>query len=192
MVKIIAQQTFRTFKEFSTNVYKNIMSLGVEIKAERTDIAADQYFKNSLKGGAQKDRGTGSQFVFNGETKFPNDFIDSFSKNSKNKDNLNKNLAQKFLILHESDIILVVILSDFMLSNAALHEPLISSCTSEETDQRIISHAINLADKGCQHIEIRSADTDVIILSVAQGEIIFSKGGNVLNVNCGSGKFYNV
>ena len=56
MVKIIVQQTFRTFKEFSTNVYKNIMSLGVEIKAERTDIAADQYFKHSLKGGTQKDR----------------------------------------------------------------------------------------------------------------------------------------
>ena len=126
MVKIIVQQTFRTFKEFSTNVYKNIMSLGVEIKAERTDIAADQYFKHSLKGGTQKDRRTGSQFVFNDETKFPNDFIDSFSKNSKNKDNLNKNLAQRFLILHESDVILilVVISSDSMLSNAVLHEPL--------------------------------------------------------------------
>ena len=126
MVKIIVQQTFRTFKEFSTNVYKNIMSLGVEIKAERTDIAADQYFKHSLKGGTQKDRRTGSQFVFNNETKFPNDFIDSFSKNSKNKDNLNKNLAQRFLILHESDVILilVVISSDSMLSNAVLHEPL--------------------------------------------------------------------
>ena len=41
-------------------------------------------------------------------------------------------------------------------------------------------------------MQIRSADTDVIILSIAHSEIIFSKGVNVLNVNCGSGKFYYV
>ena len=41
IVKIIGQQTFRTFKEFATNVYKYIMSLGVELKAERINIVAD-------------------------------------------------------------------------------------------------------------------------------------------------------
>ena len=82
--------------------------------------------------------------------------------------------------------------NDSILSNAVLHEPLISSCTSEVADQRIICHAINLADKGYQHIQIHSTDTDVIILSIAYSEIIFSKGVNVLNVNCGSGKFYYV
>ena len=69
---------------------------------------------------------------------------------------------------------------------------LISSCTSEEADQCIICHAISLADKGYQHIQIHSADTDVIALSIAHSEIIFSKSVNVLNVNCGSGKFFNV
>ena len=120
------------------------MSLGAEFKAERIDIVADRYFENSLKGGIQKDQRTGCQFVFNGETKFPNDFIDNFSKNNKNKDDLKKYLAQKFLILQESDIILAVIFNDSILSNAVLPEPLISSCTSEEADQRIICHAINL------------------------------------------------
>ena len=124
------------------------MNLGVEFKAEKIDIVADRYFENSLKGGTRKDRGTGSRFVFNDETKFPNDFIDNFSKYGKNKDDINKYLAQKFLIL--------------------------------------------IADKGYQHIQIRSADIDVIILSIAHSEIIFRKGVNVLNVNCGSGKFYNV
>ena len=114
-VKIIGEKTFRTFKEFATNVYKHIMSLGVEFKAKRIDIVADRYFENSLKGGKRKDRGTGSRFVFNDETKFPNDFIDNFSKNSKNKDDLNKYLAQKFLILHEFDIILVVTFNDSIL-----------------------------------------------------------------------------
>ena len=54
IVHIKRQQTFRTFKEFATNSYKH-MSLGVEFKAERIDIAADQYFENSLKSGTQKD-----------------------------------------------------------------------------------------------------------------------------------------
>ena len=96
------------------------------------------------------------------------------------------------MILQESDVILVVTFNDSILSNAVLNEPLISSCTSEEADQRIIRHAINLIDKGYQHFQIRSADTDVTILSVAHSKIIFSNGVNVLNVNCGSGKFYNV
>ena len=74
---IIGQQTFRTFKEFATNVYKHIMSLGVEFKALRIDIVADRHFENSLKGGTQKDRRTGSWFVFSDKIKFPNDFIDN-------------------------------------------------------------------------------------------------------------------
>ena len=96
------------------------------------------------------------------------------------------------MILHESDIILVVTFNDSILSNDVLQERLISSCTSEEADQRIICHAIKLAGKECQHIQLRSVDTDIIIISIAHSEIIFSKGVDVLNVNCGSGKFYNV
>ena len=105
---------------------------------------------------------------------------------------ISQKTAKTRRVLHESDIILAVTFDDSVLSNAVLHEPLISSCTYEEADQHIIRHAINLAHKGYHHIQIHSADTDVIILSIAHSEIIFSKGINVLNVNCGSGKFYNV
>ena len=114
----------------------NIMSLGVEFKAERIDIVADQFFESSLKSCTRKDRRTGSRFVFSDETKFPNNIIDNVSKYNKSKDNLNKYLPQKFLILHESDIILVVTFNYSILSNAVLHKPLIYSCTSEEADQR--------------------------------------------------------
>ena len=122
IVKIIGQQIFRTFKEFATNVYKHVMSLGVEFKADRIGIVADEYFEKSFKSGTQKDRGNESRFDFNDETKFSNDFIGNFSKNSKNKDDLSKYLAQKFFILHESDIILVVTFNDSILSNAVFHE----------------------------------------------------------------------
>ena len=123
IVKIIDQQIFRTFKEFATNVCKHVMRLGVEFKAERIGIVEDEYFENSRQGGRQKDQGNESRFDFNDE---PNSLMISltiFSKNSKNKDDLNKYLAQKFLILHESDIVLVVTFNDSILSNAVLHEP---------------------------------------------------------------------
>ena len=97
IVKIIGQQTFTTF-----------MSLGVEFKAERINIVPDRYFENTLKSGTRKDRRTGSWFVFNDETKSSNNFIDNFSKCSKKKDDLNKYLPHKFLISHESDVILLV------------------------------------------------------------------------------------
>ena len=85
IVKIIGQQIFRTFKEFATNVYKHVMSLGVEFKADRIGIVADEYFEKSFKSGTQKDRGNESRFDFNDETKFSNDFIDNFSKIAKTK-----------------------------------------------------------------------------------------------------------
>ena len=53
-------------------------------------------------------------------------------------------------------------------------------------------HAINLADKGYQHDPVSSEHTYVIILSIAHSRIIFSKGVNLLNENCGAGKFYDV
>ena len=73
------------------------MSLGVEFKVERIDTVADRYFENSLKGVTRKDLRTGSRFVFNDEAKFPNDFIDIFSENGKNKDDPKKFLVQKLL-----------------------------------------------------------------------------------------------
>ena len=77
IVKIIGQQTSKTFQEFATNVCKHIMSFGVEFKAEKIDIVADRLSEkidivadrlsekidivvdrlseNSLKGGTRKD-----------------------------------------------------------------------------------------------------------------------------------------
>ena len=80
IVKIIGKQTNKEFKEFATNVCKHIMSLSVKFKTERINIVADQYYENSLKGDARKDRGTRSPFVFNDETKFRN-----FSKIAKTR-----------------------------------------------------------------------------------------------------------
>ena len=192
IVQIMAQQKCTTFKEFSRKIYRYIMNLATESKVERIDIVADRYFEDSLKGATRRERGSGCRFMFDDDTKFPDDFYSNFSKNSKNKDDFNKYLAQKFLIFHESQIILVITFNDSILSNVVLHEPLISSCTSEEADQRTIRHAINLADKGYQHIQIRSVDTDVLILSIAHSETIFEKGANTFYVNSGSGKFFNI
>ena len=115
------------------------MSLGVELTLQQNDI-----LKIAWKVAHKKTEGLEAGLY--DETRLSNDFINNFSKNSKNKDDINKHLAQKFLILHESDIIPVVIFNDSILSNAVLHKPLISSCTSEQADQRIIPLTFNLAD----------------------------------------------
>ena len=123
-----------------------------------------------------------SRFIFSDDTKFPDDFATNFSKNNIKRDYLNKYLAQKFLIFHESPVILVVTFNDSILSSTMLQESMISPCTSEEADQRIIHHVINLANIGYQCIQIRTVDTDVLILSIAYSEIIFSKGVSMFHL----------
>ena len=43
----------------------------------------------------------------------------------------------------------------------------ISDCTAEEADPRIIRHSINLAKNGYKDITIRTVDSDVVVLSLA-------------------------
>ena len=45
IVKKIGQQTFRTFKELATNMYKHIMSLGVEFKLKESTLSQTDILK---------------------------------------------------------------------------------------------------------------------------------------------------
>ena len=74
---------------------------------------------------------------FEGNTKFPKDFINDFMKNSQNKENLNCFLAEKLLEVHDQDKIIVITKGDGILTNKSIlkSDPMISCCSAEEADQ---------------------------------------------------------
>ena len=49
--------------------------------------------------------------------------------------------------------------------NNVLTENLITVCTSEEADSRIIRHATNLGINNYKEVSIQTADSDVVVLS---------------------------
>ena len=86
-------------------------------------------------------------FPFNDSTPYLANFETDFLTIVKNKTNLNEYLAQKFLKFYDNDTQTICITyGDTVISsdNNVLTENLITVCTSEEADSRIIRHSTNL------------------------------------------------
>ena len=60
--------------------------------------------------------------------------------------------------------------------NNVLTENLITVCTSEEADSRIIWHAINLGVNNYDEILIQRVDSDVVVLSFGYANIVKDAG----------------
>ena len=135
----------------------------------RCDVITDRYFEGSLKERTRGDRGsgTGQIITFDDCSEIPPNFISKFLSNVTNKTNLNKYLANKFLTNHEGkQSILCVTFSDSIISNseALLSETDINQCSNKEADPRIIRHVINLGKKGYTNVQVKTVDSDVVII----------------------------
>ena len=93
-----------------------------------------------------------------------------FLKNSENKDDLGRYLAKKIIEFHlNQNLVLVVTYEHTILSSdiAILDEESIVNCTSEEADQRVIRHVLNLNKKtNYSDILVCTYDTDVLMLLI--------------------------
>ena len=63
-------------------------------------------------------------------------------KNPKNKENLHHFLAKKFLEIHNTGIIMVITIENGIPTNdtTLTTDPVISSCSAEEIDQKLARH----------------------------------------------------
>ena len=112
----------------------------------------------------------GTRLLFDDTTLLPSKFQLDFLKNSENKDDLGRYLAKRMIEFHlNQNQDLVVTYEHTILSSdiAILDGKSIINITSEEADQRVIRHVLNLNNKtnysdilGCTY------DTDVLILLI--------------------------
>ena len=146
----------------------------------KCDIITDQSFERTLKEGTREDRGseTGLIITFDGCFEIPPKFIRKFLTNVTNQTNSNKYLANKFLAYHEGkQSILCVTFGDSIISSseAALSETDINQCSSEKVDPRIVRHVINLGKKGYAKVQVKTVDSDVVILCLTYADVAMSK-----------------
>ena len=70
--------------------------------------------------------------------------------------------------------------------NNVLNENLITACASEETDSRIIRHAINLRVNDYKKVSIQTVDSDVVVLSYGCANIVNDAGFANFSKVCGT------
>ena len=168
----------KSFEDYARFLYHVILKSAEPYS--RFDIVTDRYFSGSLKEGVRDNRGSeGLIFPFNDSTAFPANFETDVLTNVTNKTNLNEYLAQKFITFHDDDKPTICITyNDTVISNdnSVLNENLITVCTSEEADSRIIRHAINLKVNDYKEVLIETDDSDVVVLSLGYADIVKDAG----------------
>ena len=98
-------------------------------------------------------------------------------KNLKNKENLNHFLAKKFLEIHNTGIIMIITIENGILTNDTTlrTDPVISSCSNEEVDQKLVQHILQCSLTRIKTIVVKTVDTDVFLPTVIQGETFLQK-----------------
>ena len=138
-------------------------------------------FEGSLKEGTREDCGSGTGLIvtFDDCSEIPPNLISKFLSNVTNKTNLNKYLANKFIAYHESkQSILCVTFGDSIIINneAVLSETEANQCSSEEADPRIVCHVTNLGKKGYTSVQVKTVNSNVVILCLTYADIAMSNG----------------
>ena len=96
-------------------------------------------------------------------------FKDNFMKSPKNKESLNCFLAKTFLEIHNTGIVVVITIENGILTNdTTLRTDLvISSCSAEEADQKLVQHVLQCLLTGIKTIVVKTVYTDGFLLLLA-------------------------
>lgn len=169
----IAQSTrpaaVMTFNQYAVEKFKKkVTDIASSHRATRADVVFDRYLKSSIKATARMKRGQSNERKVKPEMCVAKNW-NVFLLNGKNKTELFKFLAAKLTseCIDGDPIIVSTTEQQVVTSNTTLDNmPLITPCNHEEADTRMLLHANHASKTGHEHVTIRSADTDVLILSV--------------------------
>ena len=104
-----------------------------------------------------------------------------------------RDLAEKFIAFHSTNSshqLLTITYGDTITSNEQelLTNRRINCCTSEEDDTRLVRHVICRVETGCNHVVVRTVDTDVLVLIISHSpflneisnsaQVVTTKGSN--------------
>ena len=139
--------------------------------------------------------------MFDENTDIPADMAENFLKNSENKNNLSEFLSRKMIDMHHNSKHLVAtykttVLCSSPVETVDLHnEVSITSCQSEEADQRIIRHALHCILEQYKKVVVRTVDTDVLILLISYVGQFYEKCSNIwiyANIMNSSCQYYDI
>ncbi|MES9879449.1 MAG: hypothetical protein ABW185_01030 [Sedimenticola sp.] len=160
----------------------------------RLDIVFDTYPENSLKAQTQSKRSTpGATTIVEGSTPVPQDW-NKFLANRNNKIQLFQFLSKSVIEASHTLLPNVVVYStngDLVIaSRDAVDLSGISPSNHQEADSRIFLHLSDAAQQGHSKAMIRTVDSDIVVIAVAQFRqlsftelwVAFGTGKNFMNI----------
>eukprot|EP00794_Sanderia_malayensis_P020731 gene20733-22764_t len=163
----------KTFSDVSDAIFRKVLAEGS--RSKRIDVVFDVYLDQSIKNAERAvKRGASSAISFkNIQAGHKIQQWDLFIKSSKNKTSLIQFLAKEWRQesyrkrLAGKTMFIGYDTECWKLTESTAQEATELRCAHEEADTRLLLHAKNAAEEGCEAVIIVSEDTDVFVLAVA-------------------------
>ena len=129
---------------------------------DRIDLVFDRYFEKSIKEGTRSGRGEGSQHLFEGSsTEIPYKMAESFLKKQPKQE-----WTERIFVFQ----IALNSLSPPSSCSELDTQVSVHPCETEEADQRLVRHTLNLTNNEYKNVLVRKIDTAVLVLLVSYFE----------------------
>jgi hypothetical protein len=169
IVHLLQPKASATFHKYATQVFLPYLANQLQ-NSNRGDVVWDVYLPDSLKQFTHTKRGKGKRQRVTGKAKVPRNWED-FLRQSENKEELFSYLTE--MILKNPPAGKEIYVTDgknVLCTTADADLDYLQPCTHEEADSRMILHAFDAASKMSQKILIRTVDTDVVVLAIANAQ----------------------
>lgn len=158
------------------------------LNVKRLDLVWDVYKTGSIKQHIREKRGEGIRKLVKNDTPIPKDWQNFLRRDENKKElfDLLSNYVQSIQI--DGKQIIVTRDTGAISSTSISNSHMISPCNHEEADTRVLLHAHHAVVQGYSRIMIRTVDTDVIVLAIANFKKI---GCQELWIAFGVGKHFH-
>ena len=133
---------------------------------KRLDVVWDRYIQDSLKNSVRESLGQAVRKRVVAAATLPANW-QSFLRCDRNKVELFEFLAQQVAAKVIQDTELLTTYNEDVISALSFDKEGLSPCNHKEADTRMLLHAAHASRQGHSKFMIRTVDTDVVILAIA-------------------------
>lgn len=167
IVNMLRPGLAKTFEDYANTVFIPYIKAQLQ-HVRRIDIIWDVYMPDSLKSDTHSKRGKGVRKRVEPRSSLPKNW-EEFLRVDENKTELFSFLATTLAAISTDKQVITTIGSDVLTINRQdVLEP--APCTHEEADTRLLLHLCDAVQQGYTKAEIRTVDTDVLVLAILSAQ----------------------
>lgn len=167
IVNMLRPGLTKTFEDYANTVFVPYIKSLIQ-NVRRIDVVWDVYMPDSLKSDTRSKRGKGVRKRVEPRSPLPKNW-EEFLRVDENKTELFSFLATTIADISTDKQVITTIGSDVLTINR--QDVLrLAPCTHEEADTRILLHLSDAVQQGYTKAEIRTVDTDVLVLVILSAQ----------------------